>query len=195
MFPWTDELLTKAKYPDTKKEVIDKNVPEKREIPDTIINAILSDHPYNQVKTDSNVAMKEEAGVMQNEDEINGPNESNLFESLFCGEKSFLELAAENNSNECHTSKVSSPASNDASVNLDEVGKTKCQDEKSDEETRSDMASEKCETVDNDDVVSSSKNSIFDDENSQDVETASLQGKIRTAKHVSSFIITSFVSL
>ena len=195
MFPWTEGLLNKSKNPDTKKEVTDKNVPEKREIPDTILNAILFDHPYNQVKTDSNVAMKEEAGMMQKEDEIEGPTESNIFESLLCGEKSFLELAAENNINELHTSKVSSPASNDASVNLDEVGKAKFQDEKSDEETRSDMASEKCEMLDNDDVVSSSKNSIFDDDNSQDGESASLQGNIRTAKHVSLFVITSFDNL
>ena len=182
MFSWTEGLFKTPKSPIVKKSLIEKHVMEHTEVPDAILNAIVFDHSYSQVKLDDSVTKNE-----TDQYDVEGPDENNIFERLLCREKGFSELATENKSIECVPSKLSLLPSNDSSNIVDKVVTSKCQDEKSDEDTRSELASEKCDTMDTDDVVSSSKNSAFEDENSQDGDSASLQAKIRTAKHVSLF--------
>ena len=194
MFSWTEGLFKKPKKADIRKDVIDIGVAEKVEVSDNVLNAVLSDHAYNKVgidNKDTEGTRNDETASRFNVDattksDIDSAGDENIFEKLLCREKGFPESLEEMVNDSNIDSTTMPPAStNDAKVNVGEIGKDKCPMEKYDEDSRSDMTSEKCDTMDNDDdVISSSKNSACEDETSQDGDNASLQGKMRTAKHV-----------
>ena len=183
MFSWSEELFKKAKNPDAKTEAILKTFLPRPEVPEATLNAIFLDHSYNQLEPDINLLKKEDSGK---DDTDVASVDSIASETLLCKEKCLPEFPAEGSLSECEALRVPSSACYAALMNEGGGGKTKCLDQRGDEDNGSDLASEKCDTLDCDDVVSSSKNSLNDDDDeiSQDGENSSLQGKIRTAKHV-----------
>ena len=184
MFSWAEELFKKPKTPDVKTEAILKTFLPRPEVPEATLKAIFLDHSYNQLESESSLLRKEDS--VKDDTEV-ASIDSIASETLLCKEKCLPEFLAEGSISDCETLRVPSPACSAALMSVEGSGKTRCLDQKGDEDNRSDLASEKCDTLDCDDVVNSSKNSLNDgdDENSQDGENSSLQGKIRTAEHVS----------
>ena len=199
MFPWTEALLkTKAKEPEMRPPSINATACNKREVPDHVLSAVSLDHTYNTeigeveklvIKNEEEFSqLKDTDGAARVDDEVICDN---VFDKLICREKSFSASPEEyriDGINATPFERICMTSKEAASLDVGEGnGKFFVQADRRDDDAGSEVASEKHDSNGNDvDVACSSKGSVYDDETSQDSESACLEGKIRTAKHVSS---------
>lgn len=171
MFPWSEGLFNKPKVV---MEVPQEYVSNKPDVLPHILSAVNMDHSYNKVgsktvtKTSNEVDVNQTTNVHGNCDvnetnkvtvgsEIKNPGneKENIVDKLICHERSFSAVHEQDKSCGFNASK----------------------------------ALEQLEIDQNDadivDIVYSSKDSMYDDETSQNGADTCMEGKMRAAKHVS----------